>query len=200
MRKNFFCLIAAIAVLLGFTSCNKDVFQKTPMNFFAFKDAKTVTLYDEGLVEVGEKSIEVGLQLMYPISFPYSGEEFAPMQEETLERRIRVSDLYDEEIGTDYRSAKDAIITEFNFNYYPNCYTVRITGLNINDADNFYICMETLKLSCTYKTIELKENPFRQKVQLDFVLQTEKSGIVLAEGSQFVYIDEVILPDIDMLN
>jgi hypothetical protein len=184
-KRYFFLIIAAIAVLIGATSCDKDTFLKTETLFYRFVDANHINIYDGGSISIEEgRDMEIHLHTQLLIPFHYGDEPLKFKPDETGVRYIALAgQMYDDE-STDYKAALNSLEYTFHFNLLD--LTIRMTDFNINDPDNdrIYICLDGLILKAEIKPVESTDNPYSEKAEIVYTLSTRDSNIVIATAKQ----------------
>ena len=177
--------MAAIAVLIGATSCDKDTFLKTETLFYRFVDANHINIYDGGGISIEEgRDMEIHLHTQLLIPFHYGDEPLKFKPDETGVRYIALAgQMYDDE-STDYKAALNSLEYTFHFNLLD--LTIRMTDFNINDPDNdrMYICLDGLILKAEIKSLESTDNPYSEKAEIVYTLSTRDSNIVIATAKQ----------------
>jgi len=173
--------MAAIAVLVGATSCDKDTMMITKMYFYRFSE-DGIIIMDNKNIEIGRKENTIKLSANWVTPLDDCEPPLAFAEGEKGRRRIYLSDQFDNG-GDDFRTAEDALECIFHFNYVES--TVRISGININDDDAIYLCLEPLILTATIEVQE--EEKGYQKNKVTYVLKTE-SGFDVATTSQEIII------------
>lgn len=184
-KRYFFLIIAAIVVLIGATSCDKDTFLKTETLFYRFVDANHINIYDGGGISIEEgRDMEIHLHTQLLIPFHYGDEPLKFKPDETGVRYIALAgQMYDDE-STDYKAALNSLEYTFHFNLID--LTIRMTDFNINDPDNdrMYICLDGLILKAEIKSLESTDNPYSEKAEIVYTLSTRDSNIVIATAKQ----------------
>lgn len=184
-KRYFFLIIAAIVVLIGASSCDKDTFLKTETLFYRFVDSNLINIYDGSGISIEEgRNMEIHLhtQLLMPASY---GTE--PLQYKDDEDGIRyialAGQMYDE-ASKDYKSAPNSLEYTFHFNYFD--LSIRMTDFNINDPDNdrIFVCLDGLALHAEINSLVLVEEPFYQKAEIVYTLVTQDTNIVVATATQ----------------
>ena len=138
---------------------------------------------DENRIEIGRKENTIQLHATWIPAMKDFPPPLAFAEDEKGKRRIYLSDQYDNG-GDDFRTAEDELECIFHFNYFES--TVRISGLNINDDDAIYLCLDPLVLTATIETLEEEEE--YQKSKVTYVLKTESTGYQVATTSQEIII------------
>ena len=184
-KRSFFLIIAATAVLIGATSCDKDTFLKTETLFYRFVDANHINIYDGGGISIEEgRDMEIHLHTQLLIPFHYGDEPLKFKPDETGVRYIALAgQMYDDE-STDYKAALNSLEYTFHFNLLD--LTIRMTDFNINDPDNdrIYICLDGLILKAEIKPLVQTEVPFSEKGEIIYTLITRDTNIVIATAKQ----------------
>lgn len=184
-KRYIFLIIAAIAVLIGATSCDKDTFLKTETLFYRFVDANHINIYDGGGISIEEgRDMEIHLHTQLLIPFHYGDEPLKFKPDETGVRYIALAgQMYDDE-STDYKAALNSLEYTFHFNLLD--LTIRMTDFNINDPDNdrIYICLDGLILKAEIKPLVQTEVPFSEKGEIIYTLITRDTNIVIATAKQ----------------
>lgn len=186
-KRYVFPVIAAIAVLIGATSCDKDIYMPTDMKFYRFTGKGTINIYDSELFFIEQGSSNLTMHSQIPLHL--SGDtELAPKEGETMRRELDISDLaygiVDE--GEDYTTAEDTVKISFKLNHFVS--SVKLTGLNIQAEDKMLVCLDDFILEAKIVTLKKVETPFYQKAEIRFTLKTEDSGILVADAVQEVEI------------
>ncbi len=184
-KRYIFLIIAAIAVLIGASSCDKDTFLKTETLFYRFVDANHINIYDGGGISIEEgRDMEIHLHTQLLIPFHYGDEPLKFKPDETGVRYIALAgQMYDDE-STDYKAALNSLEYTFHFNLLD--LTIRMTDFNINDPDNdrMFICLDGLILKAEIKPLLQTEVPFSEKAEIVYTLSTRESNIVIATAKQ----------------
>ena len=185
-KRYFFLITAAIAVLIGATSCDKDTLMKTETLFYRFVDGSHINVYDGGGISIQEgKEMEIHLHTQLLMPFHYGNDPLKFKDDETGVRYIALAgQMYDDERSQDYKSAPNSLEYTFQFNYFDM--SIRITDFNINDPDNdrIFVCLDGLILKVEIKSLESTENPYSEKAEIIYTLSTRESNIVIATAKQ----------------
>lgn len=179
-KRYVFLIIAAIVVLVGATSCDKDTYEKTDVKFYKFMDDKTIVVYDEDGIEIGQKSVEIQLHAQLTFPRPDLSTPLAFAEDEPGERLFSLAgEIYDDAKG-DYKTAPNSI--DFSFSYIPyGEVTVRLTGANVNSDDDVLVCLDPLQLKAEIISLKEISEPFYQKAQVKYKLKTQSTGILVNE-------------------
>lgn len=184
-KRYVFLIIAAIVVLVGATSCDKDTYEKTDVKFYKFLDDKTIVVYDDELIEVGRRNIEIQLHAQLTFPRPDLVTPLAFAEDEPGERMFSLAgEIYDDAKG-DYKTAPNSI--DFEFTYVPyGEVSVRLIGANVNNAeeDEVLVCLDPLELKAEIISVKQVQEPFYQKAQVKYRLKTQNSGILVSETVQ----------------
>ena len=186
LKRHFFLIIAAIAVLIGATSCDKDMLMKTETLFYRFVDESHINIYDGGGISIEEgRDMEIHLHTQLLLPFHYGNDPLKFKDDETGVRYISLAgQMYDDEKSQDYKSAPNSLEYTFYFNYFD--LSVRMTDFNINDPDNdrIFVCLDGLILKVEIKPVESTDNPYSEKAEIVYTLSTRDSNIVIATATQ----------------
>ncbi len=185
-KRHFFLIIAAIAVLMGATSCDKDTLMKTETLFYRFVDSNLINIYDGSGISIEEgRDMEIHLHTQLLIPFHYGDEPLKFKPDETGVRYIALAgQMYDDERSQDYKSAPNSLEYTFHFNYFN--LSIRMTDFNINDPDNdrIFVCLDGLILKVEIKPLESTDNPYSEKAEIVYTLSTRDTSIVIATAKQ----------------
>ena len=187
-QKHFFLIMAAIAVLVGATSCDKDFltdedrFIKTQMKYFKFAGENTITIYERkggNLYEIEQREVNFTLTpalVLFPLKYITEPLTFA--EGETGIREIPFGKMYNDSI--DFTEANNVELT-FKFNAFEQ--SINFSGYNLNQDSIFLYPLDDFILTAELKNLKQIDVPFYQKVQITYRLVTD-SEIVVTKTTQ----------------
>ncbi len=187
-KRSFFLIIAATAVLIGATSCDKDFltdedrFIKTQMKYFKFAGENTITIYERkggNLYEIEQREVNFTLTpalVLFPLKYITEPLTFA--EGETGIREIPFGKMYNDSI--DFTEANNVELT-FKFNAFEQ--SINFSGYNLNQDSIFLYPLDDFILTAELQTLKKVDVPFYQKVQITYRLVTD-SEIVVTKTTQ----------------
>ena len=188
MKRFFFLVFAAIAVITALTSCDKDelIISDPQPIFFRIMDATHIDLYDQG-----ENVYEAGREVEFKI---------APQMVQYRLQTTPLQPLEDLDIEIDpYEKERYSSILDVKvkFNHFTNnlkIYGLHIEGKDALGNDIYVICLNRVFLRGEIIVERTQETPFLQAGRIHYTLYIikQEEELVLAEADQeFVICEDV---------
>lgn len=183
MNKKLFYLIGvAIAVLIGASSCEKDMYQKSDIGetYFTIVDETHINTYDQQGIMV-EKNREVSFEIKTQYDLPLLADTLMAGEEETLVRHLGYGSYSDDAVSDEDAS----LLVTFNYKYLDN--KLRVYGVlqrqtkvtnNQDGDDDFLLCLDDIILTATILPFNTEEENIRVLYEL------KCKNIVLTSATQ----------------
>jgi hypothetical protein len=197
-KRYFFLIIAAIVVLIGASSCDKDFltdqdrFIKTDLKYFKFVAQNTIAIYELGemgnFYEVDRHEVNF---MLIPSLLPNNNkgikEELAFAENETGKREISLRKMYDAEFAEyedeeSFTSTNNNFEVTIRFNLFEQ--GIRITGYNLNQDSCILYPLDDFVLTTELHTLKKVDVPFYQKVQITYKLVTDDDVLVTSTSQE----------------